>query len=225
MRWDARARAPQTYRHVVVIMEENQSYDDIVGRSSAPYLNYLATACGLATNYRGVTHPSHPNYMAATGGIPTSAGSIDAPNIFRQVRRRAGSWRVYQEAMPHNCDRRSAYPYKAGHNPGISYAAIQSGCQLWDVGWAAFTRDVANHALPTYAFITPDQCHNMHASCTRGATAIRAGDTWLSHGSSRRSCRPPDTNAAARPSSSPGTRARTARAPPSTARTAWHART
>jgi phospholipase C len=174
-------RAPATYRHVVVIMEENQSYHDIVGRSSAPYLNYLATACGLATNYRGVTHPSHPNYMAATGGIPTSAGSIDAPNIFRQVRRGGGSWRVYQEAMPHNCDRQSAYPYKAGHNPGISYAAIQSGCQLWDVGWAAFTRDVANHALPTYAFITPDQCHNMHASCTRGATAIRAGDTWLSH--------------------------------------------
>ncbi len=173
--------APQTYRHVVVIMEENQSYHDIVGRSSAPYLNYLATACGLATSYRGVTHPSHPNYMAATGGIPTSAGSIDASNIFSQVRRAGGSWRVYQEAMPHTCDHQSAYPYKAGHNPGISYAAIQSGCRLWDVGWAAFKRDVANHALPTYAFITPDQCHNMHASCTRGATAIRAGDTWLSH--------------------------------------------
>ena len=83
-------RAPATYRHVVVIMEENQSYHDIVGRSSAPYLNYLATACGLATNYRGVTHPSHPNYMAVTGGIPTFADSIDAPSIFRQVRRRGG---------------------------------------------------------------------------------------------------------------------------------------
>lgn len=174
-------QAPQTYRHVVVIMEENKSYQDIVGRSSAPYLNHLATACGLATNYHGVTHPSQPNYMAATAGIPTSAGYIDAPNIFRQVRRGGGSWRVYEEAMPHNCDRVSAYPYKAGHNPGISYAGIQSGCRLWDVGWATFEHDVANHALPTYAFITPDQCHNMHASCARGANAIRAGDTWLGH--------------------------------------------
>jgi phospholipase C len=162
-------------------MEENKSYNDIVGSYSAAYLNYLAASCGLATNYRGVTHPSHPNYMAVTGGIRTSASSIDAPNIFRQVSRAGGSWRVYQEAMPQNCDKASAYPYKAGHNPGISYAAIQSGCQVWDVGWTAFTHDVATHALPTYAFITPDQCHNMHASCTGGANAIRAGDTWLSH--------------------------------------------
>lgn len=171
--------APATYRHVVVIMDENQSYGDIVGRSSAPYLNRLAAACGLATNYRGVTHPSHPNYMAITGGIRTPAGYIAAPNIFRQVRRSGGSWRVYQEAMPQNCDRHSAPPYKAGHNPGISYSSIRSGCRLWDVGWPAFKRDVAAHQLPTYAFITPDQCHNMHASCTRGKNAIRAGDDWL----------------------------------------------
>ena len=172
--------AQQTYRHVVVIMEENQSYADIVGRSSAPYLNHLAGACGLATNYRSVTHPSHPNYMAATGGIRSPAGYVDAPNIFRQVRRAGGSWRVYQEGMPSPCDPRSASPYKAGHNPGISYASIRSGCRFWDVGWNGFKRDVAAHRLPTYAFITPDQCHNMHASCTRGMNAVRAGDTWLS---------------------------------------------
>jgi len=171
--------APQTYRHVVVIMDENQSYGDIIGRSSASYLNHLAAVCGLATNFRGVTHPSHPNYMAITGGIRTPAGYIDAPNIFRQVRRAGGSWRVYEEAMPTNCDRKSAAPYKAGHNPGISYASIRSGCRHWDVGWSAFKRNVAAHRLPTYAFITPDQCHNMHASCTRGTNAIRAGDNWL----------------------------------------------
>lgn len=172
-------RAPATYRHVVVIMDENKSYGDILGRSAAPYLNHLAAACGLATNYRGVTHPSHPNYMAATGGIRTPLGYIDAPNIFRQVHRAGGSWRVYEEAMPHNCDRRSAAPYKAGHNPGISYASIRTGCRSWDVGWSHFKHDMAAHHLPTYAFITPDQCHNMHASCTRGMNAVRAGDRWL----------------------------------------------
>jgi hypothetical protein len=161
-------------------MDENQSYGDILGRSSAPYLNRLAAACGLATNYRGVTHPSHPNYMAVTGGIRTPLGYIDAANIFRQVHRAGGTWRVYEEAMPHTCDLRSAPPYKAGHNPGISYASIRVGCRSWDVGWTAFKRDLAAHHLPTYAFITPDQCHNMHASCTRGMNAIRAGDAWLS---------------------------------------------
>jgi phosphatidylinositol-3-phosphatase len=172
--------APATYRHVVVIMLENKSYGDILGRSSAPYLNRLAAACGLATSYRGVTHPSHPNYMAATGGIRTPLGYLDAPNIFRQVHRAGGSWRVYEQSMPHSCDRRSASPYKAGHNPGISYASIRVGCRSWDVGWSHFKHDLAAHHLPTYAFITPDQCHNMHASCTRGTNAIRAGDEWLS---------------------------------------------
>lgn len=172
-------RAPATYRHVVVIMDENKSYRDIIGRSAAPYLNHLAAACGLATNYRGVTHPSHPNYMAATGGIRTPLGYVAAPNIFRQVHLAGGSWRVYQEAMPHHCDRRSAAPYKAGHNPGISYASIRTGCRSWDVGWSRFKHDMAAHHLPTYAFITPDQCHNMHASCTRRMNAVRAGDRWL----------------------------------------------
>jgi phosphatidylinositol-3-phosphatase len=173
-------RAPATYRHVVVIMDENRSYRDIIGRSSAPYLNHLAARCGLATNYRGLTHPSHPNYMAVTGGIRTPLGYIDAPNIFRQVHRAGGSWRVYEESMPRRCDLRSAPPYKAGHNPGIAYASIRTGCRSWDVGWKVFKRDLAAHRLPTYAFITPNQCHNMHASCTRGTGAVRAGDRWLS---------------------------------------------
>ena len=117
--------------------------------------------------------------MAVTGGIRTSALFVDAPNIFRQVQRAGGSWRVYEEAMPHNCDRTAAYRYKPGHNPGISYASIRSRCRLWDVGWAAFQHALAAHSLPTYAFITPDECHNMHTSCTRGENAIRAGDMWL----------------------------------------------
>ena len=43
----------------------------------------------------------------------------------------------------------------------------------------ALAADLARHSLPAYAFIAPDQCHNMHASCTRRKSAIRAGDDWL----------------------------------------------
>jgi phospholipase C len=177
--------APATYRHVVVIMDENQSFHDIIGARgsragrSAPYINHLAAVCGLATGYHAITHPSHPNYMAVTGGISTAVDPVNAPSVFRQVARAGGSWRAYEEAMPRACDRRSAYPYKAGHNPGISYVAIARACPRWDVGWTHLTDDLATHGLPTYAFITPDQCHNMHASCVAGQNAIRAGDNWL----------------------------------------------
>ena len=63
------ATAPHTYQHVVWIWMENHSFSDIIGnKSQAPYTNSLAAGCGLATNYHSTTHPSLPNYLAATSG-------------------------------------------------------------------------------------------------------------------------------------------------------------
>ena len=172
------------YRHVVVIMDENKSLSDVIGprgsaaRRRAPFLNHLARACGLAANYRGITHPSHPNYMAITGGIPAT-GSSEGPNVFRQVRRSRETWRSYNPSMPRPCQRTARYPYKPGHNPGIAWLRIAEDCRRWDVNGRALARDIAHHSLPGYAFIAPDQCHNMHASCTPRRGAIRAGDVWL----------------------------------------------
>jgi phospholipase C len=172
------------YRHVVVIMDENKSFADIIGprgskaRRHAPFLNHLARTCGLAANYHGITHPSHPNYMAITGGIPAT-GSSEGPNVFRQVRRSGETWRSYNPTMPHPCQRRAAYPYKPGHNPGIAWLRIAEDCRRWDVNGRALANDIAHHSLPAYAFIAPDQCHNMHASCNPRKGAVRAGDDWL----------------------------------------------
>jgi hypothetical protein len=60
---------PGRYRHVIWIWMENQSYGTIIGSSQAPYISTLARECGLATNYHEVTHPSLPNYIAATSGL------------------------------------------------------------------------------------------------------------------------------------------------------------
>ena len=87
-----------TYKHVVVIPMENTSYGSIIGSSSAPYINSLASGCGLATNYTGLTHYSLPNYVGMTSGLSVSALSpfyndclpgsgctSSAPSIFGQV--------------------------------------------------------------------------------------------------------------------------------------------
>jgi len=66
-----RPASPMTYGHVVVIMEENLSYKSAIGNGNAPYLNMLASDCALATNFHNETHPSQPNYMAATSGLAT----------------------------------------------------------------------------------------------------------------------------------------------------------
>jgi hypothetical protein len=50
-------------------MMENHGTDEIIGNSAdAPFINQLAAAYGVATNYYGVTHPSLPNYLATLSG-------------------------------------------------------------------------------------------------------------------------------------------------------------
>ncbi|HVB45884.1 MAG TPA: hypothetical protein VNF47_24685 [Streptosporangiaceae bacterium] len=61
---------PPAYSHVIWIWMENHSYSDIIGNTAAPYINSLASECGLATNYHNITHPSLPNYI---GAPPASA--------------------------------------------------------------------------------------------------------------------------------------------------------
>ena len=44
--------------HVLVVVEENHSHASVIGNSSMPYLNSLASKYGLATQYYANTHPS-----------------------------------------------------------------------------------------------------------------------------------------------------------------------
>src|SRR5947208_4086363 len=54
--------------HVVVVVEENTDYANVVGSSSMPYLNGLANQYALATQYYANTHPSIGNYFMMTAG-------------------------------------------------------------------------------------------------------------------------------------------------------------
>ena len=177
--------APATYAHVIVIMEENRSSSDVIGGAgsaaarAAPYLNSLAATCGLATNYHGATHPSHPNYMAVTGGVATTLPEVNAPSIFGQIRSAGRTWRVYEQAMARNCQHQAAFPYKPQHNPGVAYRPLAADCGAWDTNMQSLQRDIAANTLPAYAFVAADQCHDMELACTSGAGAVQTGDAWL----------------------------------------------
>ena len=54
--------------HVVVVIEENHSYSQIIGSPSAPYINQLAQAGASFTNSHGIEHPSQPNYLDLFSG-------------------------------------------------------------------------------------------------------------------------------------------------------------
>src|SRR5437867_961779 len=49
--------------HVVLVVEENHSFSQIIGSSSAPYINSLAHQGALMTHMSAIGHPSQPNYL------------------------------------------------------------------------------------------------------------------------------------------------------------------
>jgi phospholipase C len=56
------------YQHIFVIIEENHTFDEVIGNRDAPMINRLAKDYGLASNFFGEVHPSEGNYVALLGG-------------------------------------------------------------------------------------------------------------------------------------------------------------
>ena len=161
---------------------ENHSFRTIIGSSQAPYINSIATKCGLATNYHNVTHPSLPNYIAATSAVgyptlarfltdcsPAGACVTSAPSIFGE----GETWRSYEESMPSNCDKTSVGNYAVRHNPAAYYTTLK-GCAKFDVPFSKLKGDLSNNRLPAFSFITPNLIDDMHNG------TIGDGDKWLS---------------------------------------------
>ncbi|MCV3215553.1 alkaline phosphatase family protein, partial [Plectonema radiosum NIES-515] len=61
-------KAIPKYDRIFVIIEENKSYDQIIGNPSAPIINQLAKTYNLAANFHAQVHPSEANYIAMLGG-------------------------------------------------------------------------------------------------------------------------------------------------------------
>lgn len=173
---------PATYAHVIWIFMENHSYSQIIGSSSAPYINSLSKSCGLATNYTAVSHPSLPNYIAATSGDtqgitddnPPASHPLAVNSIFQQATS-AGS---FEESMPINCDLVDAYPYAVKHNPEAYYTNISTACgndnvPMGTTSSGAFLSALNSSTLPAFSFVTPNLCNDMH-DCS-----VATGDSWL----------------------------------------------
>ncbi|MEH2435931.1 MAG: alkaline phosphatase family protein [Nostoc sp.] len=71
-------KAIPKYDHIFVIVEENKSYDQIIGNPQAPMINQLAKTYGLASNFYGEVHPSEANYVAILSGSTFGIHDDDA---------------------------------------------------------------------------------------------------------------------------------------------------
>jgi hypothetical protein len=166
-------------RHVIWIWMENHSYSDVIGSHQAPYINGLAHHCLNVTQAHSITHPSGPNYVGATSGIPLAKLPHSDCTGCRQHGQSLFSqhltWRAYEESMSTNCQLSASRSglYVPRHNPATYFTVARKRCQAFDVPFSRMAGHLERHGLPQFTFITPDLNHDMHDG------SIATGDRWL----------------------------------------------
>jgi len=171
------------YDHIMVVVEENHGFADVIGNPAAPNLNYLANTFGVATNYFGVSHPSEPNYVALLGGSthgvsddnPYYVNKVDAPSLISQLDAGGISWKAYLQSLPHPGYQGICYPAKCNGVPdidplyvskhvGISNFTTSLNAADWShqVPTAQLANDLSDNAVPRFSWIIPDECRDMH---------------------------------------------------------------
>jgi phosphatidylinositol-3-phosphatase len=168
--------APSTtpYAHIVVLMDENLTVPTWQSATDAPFTHMLASSCVFEANAAGETHPSFPNYQAVSSGTFNTCLSCSsgADNIFHQLDAAGLSWRDYNQSMPKNCaaNTSSVSYYRDGHNPAYWFTDLgptskggDGSCAVDDVpADPNLWNDIAADRLPSFAWIAPDDCRDMH---------------------------------------------------------------
>jgi phosphatidylinositol-3-phosphatase len=174
--------------HIVIVIEENKSFTDIIGSKNAPYLNSLLKRGALLTESYGLHHPSQPNYLVLFSGndqgicndeCPTDL--ILAPNLAASLRSQQKTFVGFAEDLPTSLTTCKKGNYARKHCPWLDFANIPAAASL---DFSKFPQTAAGFAqLPTVAIVIPNLIHDMHSATVFGAKKIPRevsnGDQWL----------------------------------------------
>lgn len=168
--------------HIVMVMEENQSYSTVVGNTTAwPNLNILINTGALATNYYADSHPSIGNYFMLTTGqsltLNDSSTQIwNVDNVARRMLAAGVPFKVYAEGITRGYLGGNTGLYVIRHDPFAMLSDIADNTKVANqVIWpfTQFASDLSSGNLPEFSFIVPnldDDAHN--------GTPSQA-DSWL----------------------------------------------
>ncbi|HEV2689734.1 MAG TPA: alkaline phosphatase family protein [Bryobacteraceae bacterium] len=197
----ARALTPiPHYDHVVIVMEENHSYSQILGTPVYPplafppalwpyitfplpitqdnYIRSLADQGASFTNSHALSHPSQPNYLDLFSGSDqhittdgTPGHTFTAPSLGGELIASGQSFAGYSEDLPHT-------GYAGGdqgdwvrhHEPWVNFSDVPRADNL---NLKKLPHDFTR--LPTVSFVVPNNVDNMHSA------SVQDGDEWLHH--------------------------------------------
>src|SRR6266566_4735393 len=187
---------PSDINKVVVVIEENHSYSDVIGNQAdliqtpAPYVNSLARAGANFTNASEVIpSPSQPNYLALFSGSDQGITDnnvhprIDAPNLASELQAVGRTFVGYSESLGFDGnDAEVNGDYVRKHNPMTQFSNITTSgtaegssspvSRVFDAAHFPTTVGTDYSLLPTVSFVVPDEQGDMYDT-------VLHGDAWL----------------------------------------------
>ncbi len=185
------------YDHIVIVVEENKDYEEIIGNPNAPYINSVLKKEGANfTRMYGEEHFSQGNYFWMFSGDNHTIGFVDqvpskknnpnypfkTTNLGEQLINKGLSFKGYAESLPTiGFTGDTASLYAREHVPWISFANVPNGTTVAtssNIRFADFPSNPAQYnTLPTVAFVIPNLENDMHDGPL--IESIPAGDRWL----------------------------------------------
>lgn len=182
------------YDHIVIVVEENKDYEQIIGNDAAPYINDVLKSEGANfTQAYAEEHLSQGNYFWLFSGsnqevgfldeIPDASNNENYPfttlNLGQQLIAKGYSFKGYSEDLPAiGSTVNDTAVYARKHVPWISFANVPNGDTVdtsSNLRFADFPSDFRQ--LPTVAFVIPNLHHDMHSG--KNTQRVANGDAWL----------------------------------------------
>ena len=183
------------YDHIVIVVEENKNYDEIIGSSVAPYINQLKAEGANFTKMYGEEHNSQGNYFWLFSGDDQDVGFLDvipdktnnpnypftSMNLGEQLINNGKSFKGYAESLPaigctvSQCE---CSTYARKHVPWISFSNVPNGKTIASSSNLRFVDFPSDYnELPTVSFVIPNLEHDMHNG--NPPASVTRADTWL----------------------------------------------
>ncbi len=187
-------KADFTYDHVVVVIWENHSYDQVLDKGNT-YINGTLRAEGADLTSYGLQHPSQPNYYWLFSGsnqgividthpaVPFSAES----NLYTTLIAAGKTFGGFVDAYP-GADQlyQDSNNYAVRHVPWLGFTNIPQGITK---SFTAFPKTEAGfEKLPTVSFVIPGLNHDMHdydnsghevGNVAQSKLAMKHADAWM----------------------------------------------
>ncbi|HVU02840.1 MAG TPA: alkaline phosphatase family protein [Polyangiaceae bacterium] len=195
---------------IVIAFENHDETSVIGNTTDAPYINgELLPRYASASNFQDtlpILTPSEPHYVLMEAGtatfsdatftndaVPSAANSTaSTDHLVNQLEAANHTWMSYQEGMnaaTGPCPIVSDGFYQPKHDPFLFFQDVAGNppdqnaarCVAHHAPIEAFFDAIAgNGDLPDYAFVTPNQCNDMHGQggCPN-TNLVNSGDAWL----------------------------------------------